>query len=236
MLSLFPFLPPTKISSLFLFTKSKYKPATLKKTLSCLFFFFPKQAITTGGVTYREQPWHKECFVCTACKKQLSGQRFTSRDEFAYCLSCFCNLYAKKCAGCTNPISGRSLMAGAFTICGSFVCWVATKGRTKQKVSPGTRYAQLNLFTEFQLVIFEVKQETITTKRHFPPTLFFLLYSFNTPDNCQSYLWISFSFWNSFLLTCFFSWGILPSELRIKSWHRTDFFFNHLNALPQNIN
>ncbi|NXC79499.1 FHL2 protein, partial [Leptocoma aspasia] len=65
-----------------------------------------KQAITTGGVTYREQPWHKECFVCTACKKQLSGQRFTSRDEFAYCLSCFCNLYSKKCAGCTNPISG----------------------------------------------------------------------------------------------------------------------------------
>ncbi|XP_031814651.1 four and a half LIM domains protein 2 isoform X1 [Sarcophilus harrisii] len=64
-----------------------------------------KKAITTGGVTYREQPWHKECFVCTECKKQLSGQRFTSRDEDAYCLNCFCNLYAKKCAGCTNPIS-----------------------------------------------------------------------------------------------------------------------------------
>uniref|UniRef100_A0A8C5W001 Four and a half LIM domains 2 n=3 Tax=Lemuriformes TaxID=376915 RepID=A0A8C5W001_MICMU len=65
-----------------------------------------KKPITTGGVTYREQPWHKECFVCTACKKQLSGQRFTARDEFAYCLNCFCDLYAKKCAGCTNPISG----------------------------------------------------------------------------------------------------------------------------------
>lgn len=72
------------------------------------------QAITTGGVTYREQPWHKECFVCTGCKKQLSGQRFTSRDEFAYCLSCFCNLYAKKCAGCTNPISGRCLTTMIF--------------------------------------------------------------------------------------------------------------------------
>lgn len=45
--------------------------------------------------------------MCTACKKPLSGQRFTSRDEFAYCLSCFCDLYAKKCAGCTNPISGE---------------------------------------------------------------------------------------------------------------------------------
>uniref|UniRef100_A0A2K5DZT1 Four and a half LIM domains 2 n=2 Tax=Platyrrhini TaxID=9479 RepID=A0A2K5DZT1_AOTNA len=65
-----------------------------------------KKPITTGGVTYREQPWHKECFVCTACRKQLCGQRFTARDEFAYCLNCFCDLYAKKCAGCTNPISG----------------------------------------------------------------------------------------------------------------------------------
>ncbi|XP_032275458.1 four and a half LIM domains protein 2 isoform X3 [Phoca vitulina] len=65
-----------------------------------------QKPITTGGVTYREQPWHRECFVCTACKKPLSGQRFTSREEFAYCLSCFCDLYAKKCAGCTNPISG----------------------------------------------------------------------------------------------------------------------------------
>ncbi|MGH0133287.1 UNVERIFIED_CONTAM: hypothetical protein FKN15_053707 [Acipenser sinensis] len=65
-----------------------------------------KKPITTGGVTYRDQPWHKDCFLCTGCKNQLSGQRFTSRDDFPYCLNCFCNLYAKKCAGCTNPISG----------------------------------------------------------------------------------------------------------------------------------
>lgn len=171
LLSILPLLPSTKISSPSLFTKSKYKPALLRNHF--LVFLFLNQAITTGGVTYREQPWHKECFVCTACKKQLSGQRFTSRDEFAYCLSCFCNLYAKKCAGCTNPISGRSLMADAFTFCGGFVCWVATKGRTKQKVWPGTRDVQLNLFMELQLVIFEVKQKTISTKRHFSIFVFF---------------------------------------------------------------
>uniref|UniRef100_A0A4W5NZ09 Four and a half LIM domains 2 n=1 Tax=Hucho hucho TaxID=62062 RepID=A0A4W5NZ09_9TELE len=66
-----------------------------------------KKPITTGGVTYRDQPWHKDCFLCTGCKQQLSGQRFTSRDDFAYCLNCFCNLYAKKCASCTTPISGK---------------------------------------------------------------------------------------------------------------------------------
>ncbi|XP_056157128.1 four and a half LIM domains protein 2-like [Lampris incognitus] len=65
-----------------------------------------KKPITTGGVTYRDQPWHKDCFVCIGCKQQLSGQRFTSRDDFVYCLNCFCNLFAKKCASCTTPISG----------------------------------------------------------------------------------------------------------------------------------
>uniref|UniRef100_A0AC11DGR7 Uncharacterized protein n=1 Tax=Ovis aries TaxID=9940 RepID=A0AC11DGR7_SHEEP len=74
-----------------------------------------KKPITTGGVTYREQPWHRECFVCTACKKPLSGQRFTSRDEFAYCLGCFCDLYAKKCAGCANPISGECPIQACIT-------------------------------------------------------------------------------------------------------------------------
>ncbi|MCI4392739.1 hypothetical protein PGIGA_G00149220 [Pangasianodon gigas] len=65
-----------------------------------------KKPITTGGVTYHEQPWHKDCLLCTGCKEQLAGQRFTSRDGFPYCLTCFCNLHAKKCASCTSPISG----------------------------------------------------------------------------------------------------------------------------------
>lgn len=116
LLSLF-FFPPTHKNLIALPLYQRYKAATLKKTL-CLTSH--KQAITSGGVTYREQPWHKECFVCTGCKKQLSGQRFTSRDEFAYCLSCFCNLYAKKCAGCTNPISGRSLVASHWKIISFF--------------------------------------------------------------------------------------------------------------------
>ncbi|XP_028846649.1 four and a half LIM domains protein 2a [Denticeps clupeoides] len=65
-----------------------------------------KKAIITGGVTYHNQPWHKYCFLCTHCKQQLAGQRFTSRDGFAFCLNCFCNLYSKKCVSCSTPISG----------------------------------------------------------------------------------------------------------------------------------
>ncbi|KAF3688395.1 Four and a half LIM domains protein 2 [Channa argus] len=72
--------------------------------------------ITTRGVNYRDQPWHKECFVCTGCKQQLAGQRFTSRDDFAYCLACFCNLFAKKCASCTAPISGTGYPQLSFDV------------------------------------------------------------------------------------------------------------------------
>lgn len=66
------------------------------------------EAITTGGVTYQDKPWHRECFLCIGCRKQLSGQRFTSRENYPYCLECFSNLYAKKCVGCTKPITSES--------------------------------------------------------------------------------------------------------------------------------
>ncbi|PKU31993.1 hypothetical protein llap_17703 [Limosa lapponica baueri] len=64
--------------------------------------------ITSGGVTYHDQPWHKECFVCAGCKTQLSGQRFISKDDYPYCVDCFSKLYAKKCASCKKPITGES--------------------------------------------------------------------------------------------------------------------------------
>lgn len=67
----------------------------------------PPQALAKGGVTYRDEPWHKECFVCTSCKVQLAGQHFTSRDDSPYCLKCFGNLYAKKCEACNKPITGK---------------------------------------------------------------------------------------------------------------------------------
>uniref|UniRef100_A0A8C3MD10 Four and a half LIM domains protein 3 n=1 Tax=Geospiza parvula TaxID=87175 RepID=A0A8C3MD10_GEOPR len=66
-----------------------------------------KKTLTKGGVTYRDEPWHKECFVCTGCKTPLAGQQFTSQDDNPYCIKCFGNLYAKKCSACTKPITGE---------------------------------------------------------------------------------------------------------------------------------
>nr|XP_027796009.1 four and a half LIM domains protein 1 isoform X1 [Marmota flaviventris] len=65
-----------------------------------------KKAITTGGITYQDQPWHAECFVCVTCSKKLAGQRFTAVEDQYYCVDCYKNFVAKKCAGCKNPITG----------------------------------------------------------------------------------------------------------------------------------
>ncbi|XP_032766264.1 four and a half LIM domains protein 1 [Rattus rattus] len=62
--------------------------------------------ITSGGVSYQDQPWHSECFVCVNCSKELSEQRFTVLDDKIFCVDCYKNFIAKKCAGCKNPITG----------------------------------------------------------------------------------------------------------------------------------
>ncbi|XP_065209760.1 four and a half LIM domains protein 3-like isoform X2 [Planococcus citri] len=62
--------------------------------------------ITSGGVTYKNEPWHRECFTCTNCNASLAGQRFTSRDDKPYCAECFGELFAKRCISCSKPITG----------------------------------------------------------------------------------------------------------------------------------
>lgn len=73
----------------------------------------PPQTLTQGGVTYRDQPWHRECLVCTGCQTPLAGQQFTSRDDDPYCVACFGELFAPKCSSCKRPITGGSGSEGA---------------------------------------------------------------------------------------------------------------------------
>ncbi|XP_071957069.1 prickle planar cell polarity protein 3-B-like [Antedon mediterranea] len=65
-----------------------------------------KKVISDGGVTYRNEPWHRECFICSGCKTCLARERFTSRDDKPYCTNCYGELFAKKCCGCKKPITG----------------------------------------------------------------------------------------------------------------------------------
>ena len=85
-----------------------------------------KQVIVSGGVTFRNEPWHRECFQCCNCSKSLAGQRFTTKDlsdnatapinqnkfnktnqpHNAYCIECYGELFAKKCFACSQAITG----------------------------------------------------------------------------------------------------------------------------------
>jgi hypothetical protein len=65
-----------------------------------------KKVITTGGVTYKNEPWHRECFCCANCNTSLAGQRFTSKDDKPYCANCYGELFAKRCNACVKPITG----------------------------------------------------------------------------------------------------------------------------------
>ncbi|XP_066525462.1 four and a half LIM domains protein 3b [Hoplias malabaricus] len=65
-----------------------------------------KQVLLQGGVTYRDEPWHRECFVCSECEAPLAGQPFTSQGEKPYCVKCYSSLYAQKCAFCNKAITG----------------------------------------------------------------------------------------------------------------------------------
>ncbi|XP_065316901.1 four and a half LIM domains protein 2-like isoform X2 [Gordionus sp. m RMFG-2023] len=65
-----------------------------------------QKVISANGVTYKNQPYHKECFLCTNCSLPLAGQKFACKDEKPYCTNCFAELFAKRCFSCQNPITG----------------------------------------------------------------------------------------------------------------------------------
>ena len=70
---------------------------------------FPRLVvITTNGITYKNNPFHKECFLCTNCNVQLAGQKFTVKEERPYCAACYAQLFAKRCSACKLPIIGLS--------------------------------------------------------------------------------------------------------------------------------
>lgn len=76
----------------------------------------------SSGVTFRNEPWHRECFGCTNCNRSLAGQRFATHDanqkettttansngnkpsHNAYCIDCYGQLFAKKCFACEKGI------------------------------------------------------------------------------------------------------------------------------------
>lgn len=63
--------------------------------------------ISTGGLSYKKEPWHKECFCCGGCGASLFNKRFTVREDNRFCADCFGEKFARKCYSCKKPIVGQ---------------------------------------------------------------------------------------------------------------------------------
>lgn len=62
--------------------------------------------ITGSGVTFEDQAYHRDCFLCEGCNGQLAGVSFTKEQGKPYCQDCYAKNFAKKCASCRKVISG----------------------------------------------------------------------------------------------------------------------------------
>ncbi|KAF0291278.1 Four and a half LIM domains protein 2 [Amphibalanus amphitrite] len=60
--------------------------------------------ITSLGVTYQGETFHRRCFVCAGCETPLAGQKFRSRAQRCYCADCYTKLFSKRCASCQELI------------------------------------------------------------------------------------------------------------------------------------
>lgn len=57
-----------------------------------------------GGLTFKGQSYHHQCFKCTNCHKSLDGCNLYSKDLKPYCAQCNESLFADRCAKCGKPI------------------------------------------------------------------------------------------------------------------------------------
>ncbi|CAK9297286.1 unnamed protein product [Gordionus sp. m RMFG-2023] len=66
--------------------------------------------ITDVGVKSKGEIFHKECFICYGCGTELSGKSVAAKDNKPYCVECYGKMFANRCAGCREPITGAGGM------------------------------------------------------------------------------------------------------------------------------
>ncbi|XP_061169780.1 LIM/homeobox protein Lhx3-like [Saccostrea echinata] len=64
-------------------------------------------------VSHSEKFWHKSCFRCMLCQKELGDACFSNGKEF-YCEHDFNRLYRSQCAGCSNNLSPSEIVRRIF--------------------------------------------------------------------------------------------------------------------------
>ncbi|PRP80034.1 hypothetical protein PROFUN_12321 [Planoprotostelium fungivorum] len=67
--------------------------------------------ITDRCVTAIGKKWHSDHFICTQCLRPFENGVFFERDGRPYCEADFYNVFAPKCAGCSEPVRGDCITA-----------------------------------------------------------------------------------------------------------------------------
>jgi len=67
--------------------------------------------ITDRCVTAIGKKWHADHFICTQCLRPFENGVFFEREGRPYCEADFYNVFAPKCAGCSEPVRGDCITA-----------------------------------------------------------------------------------------------------------------------------
>jgi len=60
-------------------------------------------AIKQATVTFQDNKYHPECFVCYQCKNQLSGKSIRQHNGNNYDQDCYAVHHSERCGKCGNP-------------------------------------------------------------------------------------------------------------------------------------
>ncbi len=55
-------------------------------------------------IMYKEEQFHKECFVCHNCSNLLECGLFKVHEDRRFCYPCFALLFSPRCTKCKEPI------------------------------------------------------------------------------------------------------------------------------------
>lgn len=64
-------------------------------------------------VSFSEQFWHKSCFRCMICHRELNDACFSNGKEL-YCTEDFSRIYRSECAGCSKNLSPSDIVRRVF--------------------------------------------------------------------------------------------------------------------------
>nr|AFD29616.1 FHL-1 [Schmidtea mediterranea] len=68
-----------------------------------------EKLVKEGGISYKNQSYHYDCFNCANCKCRIADTKFLVKNNENYCKVCCDRLFSTRCKKCTKPITGDAI-------------------------------------------------------------------------------------------------------------------------------